>query len=486
MRRIVTNIFVLLITFTCFKQHQCEWRTSDFVFKAINISRNAIEAIERISAPQTDITVLHIVNALSIKRLYRIVSANSQLTKYKHIVVYWIPNTERSEIAAQDIATLYELLPAETIKVIDIQHFNDSEKDYLINHCSGSQLYSLLAAEVHRMDTDTDVAKGNHSLYWLLDIDLEWIGDLSLILDKLSAPSLFASPFSLLLSGIEGIENFIDTRITDYLFVGINHIEKNSTYSSTETLHVFWNEFKLKFDEMKDAYDQKMNYLDQFVSRTFEEITNLLNLNNTHSVSNKQIITIDENEDSFYWPEILRFSGKFLNIIRDTTFSSIQSKNESSDHDSSQISYWDLIDENMLKTYNALEYGLKEGLLARDFVLPSAATACRTASASDQNNDANNCINSDINRKESTNEKYMKSINKDESQEDAAHCIVDSSSYIDEKEFESLKLQFLKDSAEPFLFEKKAGTIFRHIKEVSSLPGKEGNNCIKRKTSSEE
>jgi hypothetical protein len=451
MYQILTNFFLLLIIVS--NGHQLEWTKSEFLSKAINISRNAIETIEKsISIPPHDVTVIHIVDALSIKRLYRIVSASSQLTKFKHIVLYWTPETERSRTALQDIATLYEILPAGTIRVIDFQHFDDLEKAYMSNNCSRSELNTLLTAEYHRMESCADNTKGNHSLYWLLDIDVNWIGDISLILNKLNPPLEFSSPFASLLSGIEGIESIIDARITDFVYFGISHIERNTIYSSTETLH----KVKLKFNEIKNAYDQKLNDLDQFVSGTFETIVNLLNFNNSQSVRNKTVIAIEKKEDPFYWPEISRFSGNFLGIIRNSTFSLIHSVNKSSNHNDSRVSYLELIDNNKLKTYNALEYGLKESLLAKDFVIHTAETIpIRVGLESNQNS------------KDFLNGQEIKSEN-EQPQENIAQCFLsrgDSNSYIHENEFESLKVQFQKDSSELFLFEKKAGTIFRYVIE---------------------
>mmetsp|Transcript_31025 Transcript_31025/g.29631 ORF Transcript_31025/g.29631 Transcript_31025/m.29631 type:complete len:444 (-) Transcript_31025:117-1448(-) len=441
MYRIVIYVFFLVII-VC-KGHQLEWTTSDFVSNAINLSRNAMAAIEKsIAIPPDDVTILHIVDALSIKRLYRIVSASSQLTKCKHIVLYWIPGKGRSRTALQDIATLNALLPAETIRVIDFQHFHDSEQAYMSNNCSRSELHTLLAAEYHRMESNTDNTKGTNLLYWLLDIDVDWIGDISLILNKLSPPPVFSPPFiTSLLSGIEGIESFIDTRTTDYLYVGISHVGRNTTYSSTETIH----KVKLKFDEIKNAYDQKLNDLDQFVNGTFEAIINLLNLKNSQSLRNKTMITIEKKEDPFYWPEIIRFSGKFLDIIRNTTFSLIHSSNKS------QILYWELIDNNKLKTHDTLEYGLKEGLLARDFIVHTTVGL-----ESNYSDNTNNC-------KEIL-KKQKRKLKDDEFGEQSLFSSVNNKSCVYENEFELLKSQFLK-SQKLFPFENKAGTIFRNVIE---------------------
>lgn len=460
MYHILTKFFLLLIIVS--NGHQLEWNKSEFLSKAINISRNAIETIEKsISIPPHDVTVIQIVDALSIKRLYRIVSASSQLTKFKHIVLYWTPATEKSRTALQDIATLYEILPANTIRVIDFQHFDNLEKAYMSNNCSRSELNTLLTAEYHRMESCADNTKGNHSLYWLLDIDVNWIGDISLILNKLNPPLEFSSPFASLLSGIEGIENIIDARITDFLYFGISHIERNTIYSSTETLH----KVKLKFNEIKNAYDQKKNDLDQLVSSLFEAIINLLNFKNSQSARNKTMIAIEKKEDPFHWPEILRFSGKFLNIIRNSTFSLIHSFNESCNHNSLLL-YLELIDNNKLKTYNALEYGLKESLLAKDFVIHTAETIpIRVRLESNQNGTTSKC--SDIHHKDFLNEQEIKSEN-EQPQKNLVRCFLscgDSNSYTHENEFESLKVQFQKDSSELFLFEKKVGTIFRHVIE---------------------
>jgi hypothetical protein len=85
-----------------------------------------------------------------------------------------------------------------------------------------------------------------------------------------------------------------------------------------------------------------------------------------------------------------------------------------------------MIINNEMKYYNILHTGLKEGLLGKDFLW--------NASTSNLDNACRNC----------------------------------AEGLITESEFEMYKNQFLEQAAEPFVFEKKAGTFFRNIQDSSS------------------
>ena len=107
----------------------------------------AISAYESHGIPATrhNVTVVHIIEKLSIKRLYRVMAANNQLSGFVHEVLYWIPTENRPESALRDIATLQEVLPTEAVRVMDLNDFTGSERVLIESEsCSGNQCYDIL------------------------------------------------------------------------------------------------------------------------------------------------------------------------------------------------------------------------------------------------------------------------------------------------------------------------------------------------------
>jgi hypothetical protein len=120
--------------------------------KAINISMTAIDAVVERSIIRDDNTILHITDDLTLKRLYQLVSAHHQLREYSHIIIYWVPYLQRSKSALENIATLYDLFPRESIVVLDLNNFEGVEREVMGSNSSSSQkYYTLLAAKVHQM-----------------------------------------------------------------------------------------------------------------------------------------------------------------------------------------------------------------------------------------------------------------------------------------------------------------------------------------------
>ena len=121
----------------------------------------AISAHESHDLPAAhhNVTVVHIIEKLSIKRLYRVMAANNQLSGFAHEVLYWIPTEKRSESALRDIAILHEVLPAEAIRVMDLNNFIGSERELIASeNCFGNQCYDLLLGK-DRQDNNRGIHK---------------------------------------------------------------------------------------------------------------------------------------------------------------------------------------------------------------------------------------------------------------------------------------------------------------------------------------
>ena len=90
------------------------------LFEGLTKAMNTVDVAAN-TAPRSKDIVIHIIDKLSLKRLYRILAANNQLNDYTHEIVYWVPHEKTSEVALRDISILHEVLSAETVRVLDLK-----------------------------------------------------------------------------------------------------------------------------------------------------------------------------------------------------------------------------------------------------------------------------------------------------------------------------------------------------------------------------
>jgi hypothetical protein len=376
------------------------------------------------TAPRSKDIVLHIIDKLSLKRLYRILAANNQLNGYTHEIVYWVPHEKVSDLALRDISILHEVLAAETVRVLALKNFSDAEQEVLgSDRCSGTRCYDLLAAKVYelrRLESKILDEGQNYALnFWSLHIDMYWVGDLASILQELTVPSAIRPPTQLTATNDNekaSEETIMKSTSIDFLgaCVGDRMMKKSNHDSTSESKSGIVYAYEKVLDDIEKLTTDATKALTGAA-----EAVSLLLLGIDTGVINDQ----SQSAQPFCWPEIARFSTKFLGTLYQTTFSdddgntTVRSRGED---------YFAMIINNEMKYSNILHTGLKEGLLGKDFLW--------NASTANLDNACRNC----------------------------------TEGLITELEFEMYKDQFLEQAAEPFVFEKKAGTFFRNIQESSS------------------
>lgn len=388
----------------------------------------AISAHESQGSPagRHNVTVVHIIEKLSVKRLYRVMAANNQLSAFVHEVLYWIPADKRSVIALRDIEVLKEVLPAKAVRVMDLNNFIGLERELLASaNCFGNQCYDLLLGK-HRLEKSSGLQAVNDDIssIWSLDIDVNWVGNLEDILEKLTPLSPSRSALHALLNSNEDTqsEDAERSNVIDYLGACVgDEAVKNRNRNS--------------FDKVMEDFEKLTSEASQALNDAVEVLSTLLMGNDSTSQKQKQSKEEEEEEytEPFCWPEISRFSGRFLDIFYDTTFSTQNIRKRGSD-------YWDFADNNQLLYHNILDSGLKTGLLARDFspvMIPIT--------------DNSVCVNVDV------------------CQNMLKNTTSDTPGKMSQSEFEYFSTNFNIEAAEPFIFEKKPGILFRSIDGSSGL-----------------
>lgn len=392
------------------------------LFEGLAKAMNAVD-VGVSTVPRSKDTVLHIIDKLSLKRLYRILAASNQLDDYNYEVVYWIPHQEASALALRDISILHEVLSAETVRVLDLKDFSEAEqKIFGSDLCSETRCYDLLAAKVHEIkklkSNKSDEDQDYSSTVWLLDIDMYWVGDMASILQELTVPSAIRSSFSS--SGANNNENGSEEAIMnsspiDFLgaCVGDQIMKKSPPGPASGSKSAITHAYEKVLDDIEKLTSDATKALSGAA-----EAVSLLLLGNDSGVLNDQ----SQNFQPFCWSEIARFSSSFLGTLYQTTFTS----------DNGRITvkprgekYFEMIIGSDMKYSNILHTGLKEGLLGKDFLWNTWTEI------------------SDFTCKNCT------------------------EGLISESEYEMYKNQFLEQAAEPFVFEKKAGTFFRNIQGTS-------------------
>jgi hypothetical protein len=393
------------------------------LFEGLTKAMNTVDVAAN-TAPRSKDIVIHIIDKLSLKRLYRILAANNQLNDYTHEIVYWVPHEKTSEVALRDISILHEVLSAETVRVLDLKDFSEAEQNFFgSDRCSETRCYDMLAAKVHELRKAESIVSSeiqNHaSDVWLLDIDMYWVGNLASILSALTLPSASRLPFS---STAVNDNDHADKEIMikssriDFLgaCVGDQIMKKSSFETSSESKSGIVHAYEKVLDDIEKLTTDATKALTGVT-----EAVSLLLLGSDSGVLNDHT----QIGQPFCWPEIARFSTKFLGTLYQTSLTA----------DDGNITvrprgdnYFQLIINNEMKYSNILNIGLKDGLLGKDF-LWNTSTA--------------------------------------ESDYNCRNC---TEGVITESEYEMYKNQFLEQAAEPFVFEKKAGTFFRNIQGSSS------------------
>jgi hypothetical protein len=388
----------------------------------------AIRAYESHGIPTArhNVTVVHIIEELNIKRLYRVMAANHQFSGFVHEVLYWIPTEKRPESALRDIATLQEVLPTEAVRVMDLHDFLGSERVLIESEsCSGNKCYDLLLGKDRQKRGRGFRAEiDDSSSFWSLDIDMNWVGNLEDILEKLTPLNPSRSALLALLNVKDDTEPEVTERcnVIDYLGVCVGD-------------EAMRNRNKNSFDKVFEDFEKLTSEASQALNDAVDVLAGLLMGNDSMSQKQKQFRE-EELTESFCWPEISRFSGRFLDILYNSTYSAeniTKLRKRGSD-------YWELVDDNQLLYRNILESGLKSGLLARDFspdMIPM--------------NENPVCVNVDV------------------CQNSFKNDTAGNPGIISLSEFEYLSTNFNIEAAEPFVFEKKAGILFRNIDGTSGV-----------------
>lgn len=398
----------------------------DGISKAINLTLSAADTLEE-AIPQTKICVMHIVTRLTLKRLQKIISSYDQLSGHSYEVIYWIPREARSELETRDIDILYDILPAKAVRILDLSVFNGRDRDFMSSEeCANDLCNDLIIAKVYqlrlteRLEAPT-VHIHENSTFWLLDVDMSWIGNLASMLQKLSLPA-YRFPFSSLLIGDEELT---DTSV-DLLCACTDETGWNTTVKSP--LDVY-------YDKVKGDFDKWSEDISQALKDTVDVITVQIYGNDTFIPQQKKVKPFISNP-AFCISEIAKFSGNFLQVLYQVTFDTagpIVLKTREND-------YWQLALEHNLKYDNFLEFGLKEGILGKDF-FPRIKLV-------------EEAIIDDAGDDESKGE---------DDQKGRANHAGDSRDIVTENEFEILKAQFIEEQSEPLVFERKVGTFFRNV-----------------------
>lgn len=415
--------------------------------KAYNLSLAAAE-VSTGAGLRKNISVLHIIDDLTLKRLYRILSAHNQLAGYSYEVVYWIPSIVRSEVELRNIKILHELLPVNAITILDLNDFTDSERIVIgSSNCSGNLCFDLLAGKVHKLhmlqNNDTNIIQmTNEFAYWLLDIDMSWFGDLAAVLEGLIPPSTYSFPFSSLLSGDEeNVKSF------DFLGAcsGINWM--NSSMKSP---------IDIVYDKVRNDFNKLSTDISQVIIDTVEVITVQLCGNDSQNsrLKPERDMAPVSSPHSYCWPEVSKFSGRFLDALYMRTFGLKIERTLNNKGDD----YLLLVKENNFTYHSFLELGLKEELLGKDFYLTE------TIVKNDEDNiKTNENENENDNVNENTNEDENEKINVVRLDMTNLYFFEKEIYSVSENEFDLLKKQFLEEQNEPFIFDWKAGTLFRKV-----------------------
>lgn len=171
------------------------------------------------------------------------------------------------------------------------------------------------------------------TIYWSLDIDMQWVGDLSIMLEGLSPISPIISHISSLLNnfevGVRGNEvnkarTIIETDVKDFFSTCTNQISNNETLDSSSDEITPREKLKLDFDLLVAELYQLWN-------SSMEATVEIFNGN----LQQKKGKTETFKHKAFCWPEISRFSGRFLVDLSNLTF--LDKPNPNPSHNSNSV-----------------------------------------------------------------------------------------------------------------------------------------------------
>jgi hypothetical protein len=154
-------------------------------------------------------TVVQVMSVLTRERLARAVTAHDQLVAagYQYLLVYWAETSTGTQ-KAEDTAMLRDLLPGTAFAVRDIDSFTNvsaAQREAAAHYCAAppspspspslpARCAEFLVPTVRRRlpDGTTDP----HHVHWVMDPDVRWVGNLAAVLHKLTPPSEVHNFFS--------------------------------------------------------------------------------------------------------------------------------------------------------------------------------------------------------------------------------------------------------------------------------------------------
>ena len=188
-------------------------------------------------------TVVQVTSVLTRERLARAVAAHDQLTAagYQYLLLYW---AEESTQKAADASMLLDLLPETAFAMRDIDSFDGSaeQRAAAMHYCSASdasqpRCADFLVPTVRRrlFNGATDL----HHVYWVMGVDVRWVGDLSIVMHKLTPPSeaqsLFFTFFGDCLNNINPAGSRHNDSVGNNSSIGSNNSSSTTTGGTSDS-----------------------------------------------------------------------------------------------------------------------------------------------------------------------------------------------------------------------------------------------------------
>jgi len=142
----------------------------------------------------SNFTVLHVADSLlTLPRLHKIMRAQDAIEAAgnRYVCVYWIPYSRPwPDVVQKDVKVLSDLLHEQNLLVVDEQQLAEASGSSSSSSSNSSQYMLVnerLAAEWLRSNQQRQQqVEGFDDYYWLLHVDVDWIGSLPLTLQYLS------------------------------------------------------------------------------------------------------------------------------------------------------------------------------------------------------------------------------------------------------------------------------------------------------------
>lgn len=244
--------------------------------------------VSGIESPKVPFTMLHYTDELTLERLYRLLRAEQQarLAGYGYKVIYWIPHNEPwPKQCNNDLNLLKDLLAEkDSLYVVDLSTLNDTfphlmstlshvEKAEIKKYFQGEYLGSIYHkiietarnasdqqqqqdASDSNLESDKSVVNKNQNkkkekkmkmkkkenlmtkeLFWLVHIDISWIGNLPKTLARWSEGSL--KDLDYLAAGCDELS--VGKVCSDGTDSGKNNNQTTTTKNEKEVIHVVSN-----------------------------------------------------------------------------------------------------------------------------------------------------------------------------------------------------------------------------------------------------